>query len=29
VSVCDAPQGGALFEVRLPVALRPAAEATA
>jgi two-component system CitB family sensor kinase len=29
VSVREAPQGGALFEVRLPVALRPAAEATA
>ncbi len=29
VSVGDAPQGGALFEVTLPVVLRPAAEAPA
>jgi two-component system, CitB family, sensor kinase len=29
VTVRDAPQGGALFEVRLPVALRPPAEAPA
>jgi two-component system CitB family sensor kinase len=29
VTVRDAPQGGALFEVRMPVVLRPAAEAPA
>jgi two-component system, CitB family, sensor kinase len=29
VTVRDAPQGGALFEVRLPIGLRPAAEAPA